>query len=45
MKKWVFKQADKALATDLAKECGISGFTALLLVSKGLCDPFEIDEF
>ncbi len=45
MKKWVFKQADKALATDLAKECGISGFTALLLVSKGICDPFEIDEF
>ena len=45
MREWVFKQTDKALATELAKECEIPDFTAFLLVSKGLCDPFEIDEF
>lgn len=45
MKKWVYKQPDKILASELAKECGISKFTALLLVSKGITDPFEIDEF
>ncbi len=45
MREWVFKQTDKALAAELAKECEITDFTAFLLVSKGLCDPFEVDEF
>lgn len=45
MKKWVYKQPDKRLASELAEECGINKFTALLLVSKGITDPFEIDEF
>lgn len=45
MKKWDYRQPDKRIAYELAEECGIDKFLALLLVSKGICDPFEVDEF
>lgn len=45
MKKWVYKNCDKAFAKELAEECQIDPFTALLLTTKGITDPFLIDEF
>ncbi len=45
MKEWVFNEIDKQIASDLAVECGIDSFTAYLLCSKGVCDPFLVDEF
>lgn len=45
MKEWVYSENDKETAVMLAKECGIDSFTAYLLCSKGICDPFEVDEF
>lgn len=45
MKEWLYLENDKETAVSLAKECGIDSFTALLLCSKGICDPFEADEF
>ena len=44
MKKWVYKNCDKAFAKELAEECQIDPFTALLLTTKGITDPFLIDE-
>lgn len=45
MKEWVFNEIDKANASQLAQECGIDAFTAYLLCSKGVNDPFLVDEF
>lgn len=45
MKEWVYAENDKETAVMIAKECGIDSFTAYLLCSKGICDPFEVDEF
>ncbi|MBQ4155359.1 MAG: DHH family phosphoesterase, partial [Clostridia bacterium] len=45
MKEWVFSEIDKQIANNLAVECGIDSFTAYLLCSKGICDPFLVDEF
>ncbi len=44
-KRWCFADADKEYAKDLAAECDISPLTALILLSRGYGDPFEIEEF
>lgn len=44
-KKWLLKEVDKELASDIADEYGIDPFAALLLVSRGVVDEYEIDEF
>lgn len=44
-KKWLLKDVDKELATDIADEYGIDPFAALLLVSRGITDEYEITEF
>ena len=44
-KKWLLKDVDKELATDIADEYGIDPFAALLLVSRGITDEYEINEF
>lgn len=44
-KKWILREVDKDLASDIATEYGIDPFTALLLVSRGIVDEYEIDEF
>lgn len=45
LKKWQVPQLNKPLASDLAEECGIDPFIALILTARGLCDPMEIEEF
>ncbi len=45
IKRWQLATIDKALALELAEECGIDALVALILVSRGFCDPFEIEEF
>ena len=44
-KKWIVKNADKALAKELAEECGINQLVSLILLSRGMTDPVDIDEF
>ncbi|MBR3816042.1 MAG: single-stranded-DNA-specific exonuclease RecJ [Clostridia bacterium] len=44
-KKWILREVDKDLASDIATEYGIDPFAALLLVSRGIVDEYEIDEF
>lgn len=44
-KQWIFKPMDKVLAKELAEECDIDPMVALLLSSRGLCDPYDIDVF
>ena len=45
MKKWVYQNYDKIMAAQLSQECEIDKFTALLLTTRGMTDPFLVDEF
>ena len=42
-KKWVLGSPDKSAANMLAEECGIDPFSALIVVSRGINDPSELD--
>ena len=44
-KLWQIPAADKALARELAAECGIDPLVALILSNRGVTDPVEIDAF
>ncbi len=44
-KKWCLRDVDKELASDIATEYDTDPFTALLLVSRGIVDEYEIEEF
>ncbi len=44
-KRWLVASYDKALAQELAEECDIDALVSLILVSRGFCDPFEVEEF
>ncbi len=44
-KKWCVSPIDKELASDLASEFDIDPFVALLLVSRGITDDEEIEDF
>lgn len=45
LKKWNVKKADRQAARELAEECGIDAFTALLLTLRGIDDPMLAEEF
>ncbi len=45
IKRWQIAPIDKQLAREIADECEIDALVALILVSRGLCDPFEVEEF
>ena len=38
-RRWTFAPLDKAIAAELAQECGIDSFAALLLAARGIADP------
>ena len=44
-KKWVVSECDKNLAAQLAEDFSIDPITAYMLVSRGLTDDLEIEEF
>lgn len=44
-KKWVVSECDKDMAAQIAEEFSINPLTAYLLVSRGITDDFEIEEF
>lgn len=44
-KRWILPDIDKQLVNELAEECNIEPFLALMAHSRGLNDPFEVDEF
>lgn len=44
-KKWSIPTLNKPLAMQIAEECEIDSFTALLLTSRGMTDPLDIEEF
>lgn len=45
MKKWVTSEIDKALAKELAAECGVDPIVALIASSRGYTDPTALEEF
>lgn len=44
-KRWTVNPIDKALATELANECNIDPFIALIASGRGYTDPVELEEF
>ncbi len=44
-KRWTVNPIDKALATELAEECDIDTFVALIAAGRGYTDPAELEEF
>ncbi len=44
-KKWVVADCNKEIAADIAENCGIEPFAALLLCARGMTDEFEIESF
>ena len=44
-KKWIVSPCDRELAADIAENCGIEPFAALLLCARGLTDEFEVESF
>ena len=45
MKKWEVAQINKELAKELANECDIDPFVAMIAASRGYDDPAVLDEF
>ena len=45
MKKWLTAELDKALAKELAEECGVDPIVALIASSRGYTDPDKLEEF
>lgn len=45
LKRWVVPDVDKHAAAQLAEDCEIHPFLALLLVSRGITDPADVAEF
>ena len=44
-KRWIVAGGDRDLARQIAEECDVDALVALILVSRGLSDPFEVEEF
>lgn len=44
-KKWVFPEVDKQLASEIADECDTDGLLVFIALARGLCDPYEIEQF
>lgn len=44
-KKWVFPDIDKEAVSLVAEECGLDPLVVLIAFSKGLCEPYEIEQF
>lgn len=44
-KRWTVNPIDKALAAELAEECDIDTFVALIASGRGYTDPYELSEF
>ena len=45
LKKWKILEGDKSLAAELAEECDIDSFLALLLIKRGITEPYDIEEY
>ncbi len=44
-KKWVFSSVDKDLVSQIADECELDPLIVLIAFSRGMCDPYEIEQF
>ncbi len=44
-KRWEISELNKQIASELAEECNIEPFLALMAYSRGYTDPFSVDEF
>ncbi len=45
LKKWKILEGDKALARELAEECDVDSFLALLAVKRGITEPYDLEEY
>jgi len=44
-KKWIVNEFDRNLAKDLAQECNVDPFIALIASSRGYSDPTDLEQF
>ena len=44
-KRWTVNPTNKALAEELAEECNVDPFVALIAAGRGYTDPADLDEF
>ncbi len=45
LKKWKISAGDSALAKELAEECDIDSFLALMAIKRGITEPYDLEEF
>ena len=45
LKKWIVKNNDISLAKEMAEECEVDSFTALLALNRGIDEAYLLDEF
>ncbi len=45
LKKWKLLEGDTSLARELAEECDVDSFLALLAVKRGITEPYDLEEF
>ncbi len=44
-KRWIFPEVDKELAGMLADDCGIDPLSAVIALSRGMSDPYDVEQF
>lgn len=44
LKKWIFRNSDKALAKELAEECGFDPVVTMVAVARGYTEAWQIEE-
>ena len=45
IKKWVIGKPDRELAKNIAAECDVDPFVALISVARGIEDSYELEEY
>ena len=45
MKRWIVPKVSKDLIKELAEQCDVSEFLALIAAARGYTDPLELDAF
>ncbi len=44
-KRWVFQNIDKQMVAEIADDCGFDPLVVLIACSRGMTDPYEIEQF
>ncbi len=44
-KRWIFPNVDKQMVSEIAEDCGLDPLVVLIACSRGMTDPYEIEQF